>query len=127
VLSSIPLDWYARRFTEISLNFHIFNGFPIPRPDRENPLRVRVERIAAQLAAVDDRYQQWAEAVGVSVASVDADQRTDLIAELDAAVALLYGLDAREVRHIFETFHDKWRHQDRLQAVLRHYEELSRD
>jgi hypothetical protein len=31
VLSSIPLDWYARRFVEISLNFHIVNGFPIPR------------------------------------------------------------------------------------------------
>ncbi len=32
VLSSIPLDWYARRFVELNVNFHILNPFPIPRP-----------------------------------------------------------------------------------------------
>lgn len=31
VLCSMPLDWYARRIVEISLNFHILNSFPIPR------------------------------------------------------------------------------------------------
>ena len=38
VLCSIPLDWYARRFVEINLNFFILDGFPIPRPGREQPL-----------------------------------------------------------------------------------------
>ncbi|MFB6188049.1 MAG: hypothetical protein ABEI86_14440, partial [Halobacteriaceae archaeon] len=42
ILCSIPLDWYARRFVETTLNFHILNGFPIPRPGREHPLRKRV-------------------------------------------------------------------------------------
>src|SRR5439155_510401 len=30
VLCSIPLDWYARRFVEINLNFYLFNPLPIP-------------------------------------------------------------------------------------------------
>lgn len=127
VLSSIPLDWYSRRTVERHLNFFLLNALPIPRPQRRDPLRRKVELIAGRLAAADERYHAWADAVGVPVASVEDDEREDLLAELDAAVALLYGLEAREVRHIFETFHDKWRYQDRLQAVLRHYEELSRD
>ena len=125
VLCSIPLDWYARRVVETHVNFHIFNGFPIPRPGRDDPLRRRVEEIAGRLAAVDDRYEAWAEAVGVPVGSVGEDEKPDLIAQLDAGVALLYGLDESDVRHIFETFHAGWDHGARLERVLNHYHDLS--
>jgi phenylpyruvate tautomerase PptA (4-oxalocrotonate tautomerase family) len=125
VLCSIPLDWYARRVVETHVNFHLFNSFPIPRPDRDDPLRRRVEEIAGRLAATDDRFQQWADAVGVPVGSVTSeDEKQDLIAELDAVVAKLYGLDEEDVVHIFETFHDTWDYQPRLQAVLEHFRRL---
>jgi hypothetical protein len=122
VLSSIPLDWYARRYVEISLNFHILNSFPIPRPDLDNPLRLRVVEIAGRLAAVDDRFADWAAKVGVPVHSVPESDKDDLIAELDAVVALLYGLTQQDVEHVFATFHRGWAYQDRLAAVLAHYE-----
>jgi len=32
VMSSIPMDWYARRYVELHVNFHILNAFPVPRP-----------------------------------------------------------------------------------------------
>jgi hypothetical protein len=124
VLCSIPLDWYARRVVEISLNFHLFNAFPIPRPGRDDPLRRRVEQIAGRLAAADSRYEEWADAVGVPIGSVRDDEREELLAELDAAVALLYGLDAADVRHIFETFHAGWAYEPRLNSVLRHLADL---
>ena len=121
-LNSIPLDWYARRYVETNLNFHSrFNSFPIPRPGREDVLRRRVEEIAGRLAAVDGRYADWATVVGVSVASVaDETERAELVAELDAAVAVLYGLDGDDVRVIFETFHEGWDCADRLERVLAH-------
>jgi len=125
LLCSIPLDWYARRVVETHVNFHIFNGFPIPRPSRDDPLRRRVEEIAGRLAAVDERYQGWAEVVGVPVGSVGEDEKPDLIAQLDAAVALLYGLDESDVRHIFETFHIGWDYSVRLERVMAHYPDLS--
>lgn len=126
VLCSIPLDWYARRYVEISVNFHIFNGLPIPRPDRDDPWRRRVEQAAGRLAAVDERYGDWAAAVGVPVASVaSADEHDDLVAELDAAVALLYGLDEADVRVIYETFHEGADYSKRLTAVLEHFRRLS--
>ncbi len=51
-------------------------------------------------------------------ASTTRTEKDDLIAELDAAVALLYGLDEADVRVIFETFHVGWDYEPRLDAVL---------
>ena len=124
VLCSIPLDWYARRVVETHVNFHLFNAFPVPRPDRDHRLRRQVEVIAGRLAAVDDRYEDWAQAVGVPVGSVSEEDKPDLLAELDAAIALLYELDESDVRHIFQTFHAGWDYHDRLGRVLVHFDRL---
>jgi hypothetical protein len=125
VLCSMPLDWYARRYVEITVNFHIFNGLPIPRPGRDDPIRRRIEDIAGRLAAVDDRYAEWAAAVGVPVGSVTSqEERDNLIAELDAAVALLYELDEADLRVIYTTFHEGADYSARLAAVLEHHRRL---
>jgi hypothetical protein len=125
VLCSIPLDWYARRYVETHLNFHVLYPFPVPRPHRDDPLRQRVEELSGRLAAVDDRYADWAAAVGAPVGSItDSVEKADMIAELDAGVSLLYGLEEPDVRLIFETFHVGWDYGARLDAVLAHYRKL---
>jgi len=122
VLCSIPLDWYARQFVELSLNFFILNSLPIPVYDPASLLVQRVIQIAGRLAAVDDRYIEWAAAVGVTTGSVaDQNEKNDLVAELDALVSLLYGLTDDQVEHIFATFQRGWDYQARLEAVLNHY------
>lgn len=108
VLSSLPLDWYGRRFVETSLNFFILNPFPIPRPSRDDALWQRAVALAGRLAAVDDRYVEWGAAVGVECGPVDDKLKFDMICELDAVAALLYGLDEKHLLHIFETFHEGW-------------------
>lgn len=125
VLSSMVLDWYARCWVELHVNFHIFNGLPIPRPGRDDPIRRRVEEIAGRLAAVDDRYAEWADAVEVPVGSVTGEAtKASLIAELDAAVAILYGLDEADLRVIYTTFHEGADYSDRLTAVTEHFRRL---
>ena len=121
VLSSMPLDWYARRVVEVNVNYHIFNALPIPNADRGSFLRQRIEQIAGCLSAVDDRFEEWAQAVGVAVGVIDENAKEELVAELDAAVALLYGLNADDLRHVFETFHTGWDHSSRLNSVLKFY------
>jgi hypothetical protein len=122
VLSSIPLDWYARRFVELSLNFFILKAFPIPIYTQGEALAVRVVEVAGRLAAVDERYRTWADEIGVEVGTAnDEPTKSDLIAELDALVSLLYGLTEDQVEHIFKTFHRGWDYQPRLDAVLTHY------
>jgi hypothetical protein len=121
VLSSIILDWYARRIVENSVTFEILNAVPLPRPPPDDPGAARVVEIAGRLAAADERYSTWAEEVGVAVGSVEVGEEAELIAELDARVAQLYGLDADDVRFLFETFHRGWDYEDRLAAVLEHF------
>lgn len=118
---SLPLDWYARRFVEIHMNFHILAAFPIPRPDRNNLLWKRVVALAGRLACPDKRYREWAAAVGVEYGKLADDEKQDMIAELDAVAAHLYGLSEKQLIHIFETFHDGWDYEQRLQETLKHY------
>ncbi len=126
VLSSLPFDWYGRRLVENSVTFDLLNAFPVPRPDPLDPLRLRVIDLAGRLAAVDDAFSTWADAVGVSVASINsAAQRADTIAELDAAVSRLYGLTGDDLKVIYETFHEGWDCTERLSAVLAHFEEMA--
>ncbi len=138
VLASLPLDWYARRFVETHVNFFVLNPFPIPRPSGDDALRERVVAVAGRLAAVDDRFEEWADSVGVECGPLDAAERFDLICELDAVVAHLYGLSDKHLTHIFETFHEPWvpgstmdhptlgNFNERLKTTLRYYREWTR-
>ena len=121
VLSSIPLDWYARRFVETDVRLHIINPLPIPRVDRSNPLWERCHLLAGRLAAPDDRFAEWAEAVGVECGPLPDAQKKDHIHELDAVVAHLYGLKEKHLVHIFETFHEGWDYRERLKETLKHF------
>jgi hypothetical protein len=106
VLSSLPFDWYARQMVESHVTVEFMRSAPVPRVPAGNPLRQRVIEIAGRLAAVDERYVDWAADVGVPVGSVaNKAAKEDLIAELDAVVAVLFGLDRADVEHIFATFH----------------------
>lgn len=122
VLCSIPFDWSSRRWVERHLNFWILNPLPVPVYDPDSAIAKRVVGVAGRLAAVDDRYEEWAAEVGVPVGSMRANgEKADAIAELDALVGLLYGLNEDELEHVFATFHRGWDYQERLEAVLKHY------
>jgi hypothetical protein len=122
VMASIPFDWAARRWVELHLTFELLNPLPVPVYAPESKVARRVVEVAGRLAAVDDRYVDWAAEVGVPVCSVTTSAaKADLIAELDALVSLLYQLTEDQVEHVFTTFHRGWDYQPRLEAVLNHY------
>ncbi|RQG98188.1 Eco57I restriction-modification methylase domain-containing protein [Natrarchaeobius oligotrophus] len=121
ILNSIPLDWYSRCFVESHVSFFIFNALPVPRPGKDSKLRQRVVELSGQLAAKDDRYAEWAQSVGVEYGTLDEKDQIDKIYELDAVVAHLYGLSREHVEIIFETFHDGWDYEERLDRVLDYY------
>jgi hypothetical protein len=74
-----------------------------------------------RLAAADDRFARWAEAVGVECGPLEPAEKEDHIRELDAVVAHLYGLEERQLVHIFETFHEGWDYDERLAGTLKHF------
>ena len=124
VLCSIPLDWYARRFVEKGVNFFIINPFPIPRPDRDDSRWKQVVSLAGHLACPDDRFADWANAVDVSCGPLAETEKHDMIHKLDAVVAHLYGLEEKQLVHIFKTFHEGWNYEQRLTNVLGHFRDI---
>ena len=102
----------------------IFNSLSIPNCGRDNPLWSRIVKVAGRLASPDERFGDWANAVGVEFGSLEPDEKEDMIHELDAAVAHLYGLSESQLRHVFETFHVGWDYEDRLVSTLDHYHRL---
>lgn len=127
VLCSMPCDWQARRTVELSMTFEQIGLLTIPDPGPGNPVRARVARISGRLAAVDERFAEWAAEVGVPVGSAnDPDVKQALIHELDACVAYLYGLDEDDLAVIYQTFDhkDPHRYSERHTAVLEHFRRL---
>ena len=122
VLSSMIFDWYARRWITLHFTFEMLNPMPVPRPNLSGALASRVIEISGRLAAVDDRYSEWASQLNISVGTV-ADEETSnaLVAELDAVVAILYGLDESQIKHIFNTFRKSWSYDQHLDSVLNHF------
>ncbi|MGW9642436.1 Eco57I restriction-modification methylase domain-containing protein [Streptomyces albidoflavus] len=122
VLSAMPFDWFARQMVESHVTIEFVRAAPVPRFEDGNPLCERVVHIAGRLAAVDSRFADWAAEAGVPVGSVtEATERDDLIAELDAVTAHLYGLSQDDLEQIFRTFHRGWDYQSRLSAARTHF------
>lgn len=125
VLSSMPCDWQARRTVELHMTFEQIGLLSIPDPGEGHPVRDRVVEIAGRLAAVDERYVEWAAEVGVPVGSAnDEAVKQDLICELDACVANLYGLDEDDLAVVFETFSETVDYSERHAAILSHFKKL---
>lgn len=123
ILSSIALDWYARKFIESKVMNHFLNAFPIPEMTQSDETN-RIVFLSGSLAAENSEFEDWAAAVGVPVGTLTEEgERNEAIYELDALVALAYGLDREQVEHIFETFHRGWDYQPRLTRVLEFYDQ----
>jgi hypothetical protein len=123
VMSSMPFDWSSRRLVEVNFTFEILNDLPMPYQHFSSDLGQRCIEISGRLAAVDHRFEDWANDVGVPVASVSsATEKEDLVFELDAVVAHMYGLDREQLTNIFVSFHRGWDYQSRLDQVLAHFD-----
>jgi hypothetical protein len=106
VLSSIPLDWFAKKIVELGFNFHLINTLPIPTFESSNPLVQRAIEISCKLAWQDERYTDWTRSAGYEVTSkITSEEFTTLVAELDVVMFLLYGLSIEQAAYIYENFH----------------------
>jgi len=116
-LNSVALDFLARqKVGGVHLNFFIVEQFPLFAPDRyadrcpwdkrqtlEKWISDRVLKLTctaedmrplAEAAAFDPPIHKW-----------NPTERQELVAELDAAFLLLYGIDREDAGYILSTFH----------------------
>jgi hypothetical protein len=125
IFASLPFDWYARKVVESDLTYELLNSMPMPEIHREDAIVQQLIENSGRLAAGDERFSDWAKAVGVKTGSVKSEAEKDLlIAENDALVAHLYGLTRTQLEHVFKTFHRGWDYAPRLEKVLSFYDKL---
>jgi len=126
VVSSRIYDWFLRRIIDRTFTAEIFKRMPIPSQALGTAIGNRITEISARLAAVDDRYVTFAAECGIEVGSVNTEaEKLELIQELDALVAIAYGLARDDVKVIMETFHPTFDHAPYLAKVLEYFEKWS--
>lgn len=102
MLNSLPFDWQARRYVEISMNFFLLESLVVPNLDDADYRAVA--KAAARLSAVDDRFTEFAEAAGVEHGPLADDEREHMRIEIDAHVAHAWRLTVDDLDTLFADF-----------------------
>ena len=102
LMNSLVFDWQARRFVETNLNFFILEGLRLPDLSEEDVAALAAP--AARLSSPDERFADFAAATGVECGPLEDGKRQELLAEIDARVARIWGVTAEELETVFEDF-----------------------
>jgi exonuclease VII small subunit len=125
VMSSLPFDWYMRKWVELNVTFELVSPAPIPEIVRSDIRYKRLVALSVKIGATDKRFSQWAKKFDEKAGTLKQQQEKDeAIAEIDALVANLYGLSRLQLEHVFKTFHRGWEYSSRLEQVLAFYDQL---
>ncbi|AXV09964.1 hypothetical protein DVS28_b0194 (plasmid) [Euzebya pacifica] len=125
VLCTRVFDWQARCTVETNVNKYVLDDFAVPWPTNpDHPGRRRVVEIATRLAAQTPDYTEWAKPLGHEPEPVSAADTAELLVELDATVARLYGLTRDDLTHLYATFHPTGGHEAFGQKVIAHFDTL---
>jgi hypothetical protein len=117
-LCSIPFDFYARKFIETAVDIHFMSAFPIPMGFDSLPGKKLIENVY-NLVPKETAYEPWRNSLLVSIGEVQNSENSDeIIIENDALVAILFGLNEKELGYIFDNFQRGWDSENRKQQTL---------
>ena len=102
VMNSLPFDWQARRFVETHLNFFILEGLRLP-PLGADDFKA-IAQAAARLSCPDERFIDFAVAIGIEPRELPPDERERLRVEIDARVARAWQLSTDDLTLILRDF-----------------------
>jgi hypothetical protein len=142
-LNVFVLDYVARqKIGNVNLNFFLIEQFPMFHPDfyqqkfpwdEKQTLEKWISNRVLKLTCTSNDMIPLAEAAGFkpTVHKWDPAERLDLLAELDAAFFLLYGIERNAVEYILSTFSGIRKEQQDLlggstnfDRILSHYDAL---
>jgi hypothetical protein len=103
ILNSMTFDFLISRRIKVNLSFSFVFQTPIPSITRDL-IWSKITQISARLNAVDHRFKELADAVGITYGNITVNERVQLHSKLDAIVAHHYGLTREEYKYILDTF-----------------------
>lgn len=142
-LNAFVLDYIARqKIGNVNLNFFLIEQFAIFSPDfyadkcpwdKKQTLEKWISERVLKLTCTSNDMRPLAEAAGFKegVHKWKEDERAGLMAELDAAYFLLYGIERDDVEYILATFSGAgaedggmFKSDSPSERILKHYDEL---
>jgi len=103
LFNSMVFDFLLRRRIPFTLNFFYIYQTPVPAILYSDKAK-EIAKISARLSAVDERFADFASAVGVNFGPLTMKEQLELSAKLNAIVAKLYGLSRKELEVILQSF-----------------------
>lgn len=122
VMNSLPFDWQARRYVGKNINNFMLESLIIPALDEVQ--YKTIAKSAARLSVADERFDNFAQAVGVEVGPLDDAERQRLRVEIDARVAQAWDLTIDDLRLMFTDFTEKAVAPDYRAALIDRLEDL---
>jgi hypothetical protein len=104
VLNSFTIDFIIRCKVSSDVSYFYVKQLPIPRLQDGNFFFEEIGKRVARLTATSKEYEKFAEEISIELGSLGERERLEINAEIDAIVALLYGLDMADLEHILSTF-----------------------
>jgi hypothetical protein len=117
VMSSMFFDWVAKRWVEMNVTMELLENFPMPHKQFGRKIADRLAKIAAHLS---DAGSDWSNEVGYEEKEFQEEERA-YICELEALVALLFGLERNHITHYLQQLHADF--SSRTETVLEYYDQ----
>ncbi len=119
VINSFMADYFIRQKVSANVNMFYFLETPVPRVS-SGPQFEEIVKKTAQLVATTPEFDQLKKETGVPHGLTDESDRILARAQLDVAVAKLYGISREDLVYIMEKFPNV--DQKQKEAVLREYQ-----
>jgi Alw26I/Eco31I/Esp3I family type II restriction m6 adenine DNA methyltransferase len=103
VLNSFVVDYFIRQKVSAHVNMFYFREIPLPRVS-SGKLFDEIVKKTAQLVATTSDFDQLKKDTGVAHGLTDENDRLLARAQLDVAVAKLYGINKEDLAYILEKF-----------------------
>lgn len=104
IVNSLVLDFIVRRKAASHVTKTIMSTLPVADVKLDQAPGAEVVRLSARLTCRSSAFDELAQVLGVQCAPLSQEAERELRAELDARVALLYGLSAEQFELILADF-----------------------
>ena len=103
ILNSFVFDFLVRMRISTNVSFFCMRQTPVPA-FVNGEIAQQISRTSTRLSSLDDRFKEFASALGVAYGSLTVKESIELTAKLNALVARHYGLSREQLEIILRSF-----------------------
>lgn len=124
LFNTFVLDYIIRKKVKRHVSVYIMNELSVPVYSETNPMHNQIVNLVAQLFTNNKVYRPLLERINFNMNNViGIEERSKIRSQLDAIIAILYGLNREELINILNTF-KKGHTAEELQGVITAFDEL---